>query len=82
MEFVPLSNTTFQFLPLDDPWLKRVFRGEVPAGRLPHNPCRTTRATYIVNPDLEGEPSRHWLAIWTEDDVCKVMDSYGLPLTS
>ena len=24
---------------------------------------------------------RHWLALWTDQGVCEVMDSYGLPLT-
>ena len=79
MGFVPLSETT---LALDDPWLERVFRGVVLADRLPQYPSQITRATYIVNTDPEGEPGRHWLAISTENDVCKVLDSYGLPLTT
>ena len=80
MEFVPLSDTTLRFLALDDPWLKRVFRGVVPSDRLPRRPSRTTRAAYIVNTYTAGEPGRHWLGLWTENDVCEVFDSYGLPL--
>ena len=82
MEFVPLSDTTLRLLALDDPWLKRVFQGVVPSDRLPRRPSRTTRATYIVNTDPTGEPGRHWLGLWTEDDICEVFESYGLPLTS
>ena len=45
------------------------------------NPFRTTRAAYIVNTYPEGVLGLHWFAIWTEYNVCEVMDSYGLPLT-
>ena len=82
MEFVPLSDTTLRLLALDNPWLKRLFRGVVPSDRLPRHPSRTTRAAYIVNIDPAGEPGRHWLGLWTEDDICEVFDSYGLPLTT
>ena len=82
MEFVLLSDTTLRFLALDDPWLKHVLNGMVTAGRLPQSPSQTTRGAYIVNTDPEGEPGRHWLAIWTENNVCEVYDSYGLPLTT
>ena len=81
MEFVPLNITTLRFLALDDPWLKRHFWGVVSTDRLPQNPAQTTRTAYIVNMDPEGEPGQHWLAIWTENKVCEVLDSYGLPLT-
>ena len=37
---------------------------------------------YIVNADPEGQPGEHWLAIWTQNRVCEVFDSYGLPLSS
>ena len=82
MEFVPFSDTTLWFLALDDPCLKRVFRGVVPADRLPQNPSRTTQAAYIVNTVPEGDTRRHWLAIWSENNVWEVLDSYGLPLTT
>ena len=42
-------------------------------------PVRTTQAVYIVNTDPEGEPSRHWLAIFTDNGVCEVFDISGLP---
>ena len=35
-----------------------------------------------MNTDPAGEPGEHWLAIWTQHNVCEVFDSYGLPLSS
>ena len=34
-----------------------------------------------MNTDLAGEPGQLWLGVWTEDGMCEVLDSYGLPLT-
>ena len=82
MKFVPLSDTTLRLLVLDDPWLKRVFQGVIRSDHLPRHPSRTTRAAYIVNTDLTGEPGRHWLGLWKENEVCEVLDSYSLPLTT
>ena len=77
MEFVPLSDTTLRLLALDDPWLKCVFRGVVPSDCLPKKPgqdysCGTHRQHKSgrgTGPALFG-----YL-----DDVCEVLDSYGLP---
>ena len=82
VEFVLLSGTTLRFLALDDPVLKRVFCSVVPSDRLPRKPSRTTRAAYILKTDLVREHRRNCLALWTEHDVCEVLDSYGLPLTA
>ena len=81
MEFVPLICPIEQLLALDNPWLKRVFDGVVPADRLTKNSARTTQAAYIVNTAPKDKPGWHWLAIWTKNDICEVLDSYGLPLT-
>ena len=35
---------------------------------------------YIVNTDPHGQPGRHWLALWTQDGACEILDSYALPL--
>ena len=82
MEFVPLSARTLNYLARDDPILKRYFHGTHPADQLPHHPVKRVSTGYIVNTDPAGQPSEHWLAIWTQGDVCKVMDSYGLPLST
>ena len=81
MELVALSDRQLRALALSDPELKRVFQGVYPSDRLPEHPPKTTRGAYIVNTDPASEPGQHWLALWTEEGVCEVMDSYGLPLT-
>ena len=81
MELVALSDRQLRALALSDPELKRVFQGVYPSDRLPEHPPKTTRGAYIVNTDPAGEPGQHWLGLWTEEGVCEVMDSYGLPLT-
>ena len=81
MELVALSDRQLRALALSDPELKRVFQGVYPSDRLPAHPPKTTRGAYIVNTDPAGEPGQHWLGLWTDQGVCDVMDSYGLPLT-
>ena len=80
MEFVALSDEALRLLCLDDPYLKRVFRGVYPEDRLPPKPSHTTRNAYIVNTDPLGEPGEHWLALWCENNECEFFDSYGLPI--
>ena len=67
-------------LALDDPQLRRVFQGVYPADQLPRSPPKSVRAAYIVNTDPAGGPGQHWLGLWTEQNKCKIFDSYGLPL--
>ena len=76
------QEQNMEFVPLDDPILKRVFHGVHPSDGLPSHPTRTTRAAYIVNTDPRDEPGKHWLGLWTEEGACEVMDCYGLPLTT
>lgn len=35
---------------------------------------------YIVNTDPHDEPGKHWIALWTEGNVCEIMNSYALSL--
>ena len=78
MAFVPLNSRMLNYLANDDPVLKRYFHGTHPADQLPHLPLNRVRRAYIVNTDPAGEPGEHWLALWTQGDVCQVFDSYGL----
>ena len=48
--------------------------------RLPKSPVKTTLQGYIVNTDPHDQPGQHWLAVWTEGNVCEVLDSYALPM--
>ena len=83
MEFVPLSDTVFNYLAREDPELKPYFRGVFPADKLPTVPkWRLLSDVYIVNTDPAGEPGEHWLAIWTRNRVSQVFDTYGLPLSN
>ena len=61
MEFVSLSDVILRHLALDDLILKRVFHCVHPSDGLLSRPSRTTRAAYIVDTDLRGEPGQHWL---------------------
>ena len=81
MELVALSNRQLNALARSDPELWRVFQGVYPSDRLPQHPPKTTRGAYIVNTDPAREPGQHWLGVWTENAVCEVFDSYGLPLS-
>ena len=78
MEFVALSTQELNALADQDPSLKKVFEGTGPCDGLPRRPKK--KACYIVNTDPEGKPGEHWIALWLENNVCEVMDSYGLPL--
>ena len=46
----------------------------------PRPPRKTTPQGYIVNTDPHDQPGQHWLAVWTDQNVCEVLDSYALPL--
>ena len=81
MELVALSDRILRILAGSDRHLKRVFYGVFPADRLPEVKNKKRKGAFIVNTDPAGEPGQHWLGIWTEDDACEVMDSYGLPLS-
>ena len=35
-----------------------------------------------MNTDPSHLPGEHWLGIWTENDTCEIMESYGVPLTT
>ena len=75
-----LNNVQLDYLARDDPQLKPVFYWTVACDRLPKSPVKTKPQGYIVNTDPHDQPGQHWLAVWTDGNVCEVMDSYALPL--
>ena len=80
MEQVALNNVQLDYLARDDPQLKPVFYGTVACDRLPKSPRKTIPQGYIVNTDPHDRPGQHWLAVWTDGNVCEVLDSCALPL--
>ena len=80
MESVALSNEQLDYLARDDPLLKAYFRGVFPCDGLPDKKYRGRQNAYIVNTDKKGQPGKHWMALWTRDNLCEVMDSYALPI--
>ena len=80
MEYVALTDQQLSYLARQDPNLKRVFYGTVPCDGLPKSPITNKPRAYIVNTDPHNQPGQHWIALWTENNVCEVMDSYALPL--
>ena len=68
------------YLAYEDPILKRYFVGTFPCDMLPKFPDKSRPRAYIVNTDPHDRLGQHWIALWTQNNVCEVMDSYGLPL--
>ena len=81
MEHVALNNVQLDYLARDDPQLKPMSYGTVACDRLPKRPVKTMSQGYIVNTDQHDQPGQHWLAVWTEGNVCEVLDSYAFPWT-
>ena len=80
MEHVALNNVQLDYLARDDPTLNPVFYGTVACDRLPKSPVKTQPQGYIVNTDPHDQPGQHWLAVWTDGNVCEILDSYALPM--
>ena len=80
MEHVALNDRQLSYLAFEDPVLKKYFVGTFPCDRLPKVPDKSRPRGYIVNTDPHDQPGQHWMALWTQNNVCEVMDSYALPL--
>lgn len=80
MEKVALNNHQLDYLAQADPKLCQMFYQTVPCDRLPSVVNREGPTAYIVNTDPHNKPGKHWIALWTQDNVCEVLDSYALPL--
>lgn len=57
-----------------------MFYGTVPCDRVPKTLPQEGPTAYIVNMDPHDEPGRNWIGMWSEGNVCEIMDSYGLLL--
>ena len=44
------------------------------------SPDKNEPRGYIVNVDKHDQPGSHWIGVWTENEVCEVMDSFGLTI--
>ena len=48
--------------------------------------CRLRSITFRCQPrgsdrlHCEHGPGKHWIALWTQDNVCEILDSFALPL--
>ena len=80
MEKVALNNLQLDYLAGTHPRLSRVFYGTVPYDRLPRTLPPEGPIAFIVNTDPHDEPGRHWIAMWSEGNVCEILHSYGLSL--
>ena len=80
MEKVVLNDLQLEYLARGNPYLEKHFVGVFPCDKLPDKPDKSEPRAYIVNTDPEEMPGRHWIALWTENNKCEVMDSYALPL--
>ena len=77
MDFYPTSTFELEALARQEPTLKPYFGGVLAADQLPPNPDHFSPRWYIVNTDPHGRSGQHWIALWTQDDRCEIMDSYG-----
>lgn len=84
IEFVALSDTVLNVLVREDPELKKALEVCFQQASYLSFPFswRAFSDAYFVNTDPAGEPGEHCLAIWTRNRVCKVFDSYVLPLST
>ena len=81
MEKVALNIHQLDYLAQADPKLCQMFYQTIPCDRLPSvvNQEGPTAYMYIVNTYPHDKPGKHWIALWTQENVCKVLDSYALP---
>ena len=80
MQFVWLTTDQLNRLGRGDEELSPYFKGTSGCDELPMTPNRVAPRAYIVNTDPSYLSGEHWLGIWTENDTCEIMESYGLPL--
>lgn len=78
MEFVRLSMDQLNALGERDPILKCYYVGAFACDELPTTPLRGSPQAYIVNTHPGHKPGEHWIAVWTYEDSCELLDSYGL----
>ena len=67
-------------LALSHPSLGPHFYGTVPCDHLPDKPEKCGPLGYIMNTDPQGQPVRSWIPLWTQNNVCELMDNYALLL--
>ena len=80
MELIATSDQQLRHLGYHDPDLAPYFAGVFPSDRLPARPVDEGPRGYIVNIDTHDQPGGHWVALWTHDGGCTVMDSFAIPL--
>ena len=77
MDFVPTTTKQLATLAEHDTHLRPYFAGVLASDRLPASPIKSRPQGYIVNVDRHDSQGSHWLGVWTDDDTCEVMDSFG-----
>ena len=80
MDFYSTSTLELKTFACQEPTLNPLFGGVNAADQLPTQPVRSEPRGYIVNTDTHDRPGQHWIALWSQDDGCEIMDSYGVPL--
>ena len=80
MEKVASNNHQLDYLAQADPTLCQLFYGTVACDRLAAVVNRERPTAYIVNTDPHAQPGKHWIELWTQDNVCVILDSCALPL--
>lgn len=81
MEFVATTTQQLETLAQHDARLRPYFAGVFASDALPSSPSKAHPRGYIVNVDRREEQGSHWLGVWTEDETCEIMDSFGMDVT-
>ena len=82
MEFVWLTTNQLNALTDSDSELCKYFVSTLACDELPKTPQHVRPRAYIVNTHLADKPGEYWVAVWTENDTCELLDSNVLPLTT
>ena len=80
MDFVPTTTKQLATLAEHDTHLRPYLAGVLASDRLPASPIKSRPQGYIVNVDRHDAQGSHWLGVWTDDDTCELMDSFGMDM--
>lgn len=82
MEVVWLTTGQLNAISDSDTQLNKYFVRTLACDELRKTPVRQQPRAYVVNTDPANKPGQDWIGVWTENDTCKLLDSYTLSLST
>lgn len=80
MELIATTDQQLHHLGRHKPNLGPYFAGVFASDRLPSRPLHDRPRGYIMNLNTHDQPGSHWIALWTDNEMCSVVDSFAIPL--